>query len=358
SGQSVYQGSTFYVSVRVNTGGASVDTVQANLSYPADKLDFLGLSYGGTSFEIQAEGSGGGGSVRMGRGTISAKSGDLLVATISFKARVTSGSATVSFVGGTEADRAGTVIVSATSGGTYMFTQPPPPPTPVPKDTTAPKISDIKIVNIGLNTANVSWKTNEKASSIVEYGPSKKLGLIASSTNLATAHNIALSTKLLFPGSTYYYQIKSVDAAGNEVKSEVYSFKTKGYKVKLKIVDADGRPLANVKVNLTPGLEKATTDQNGVVVFGDLASGVHSVQVTVEGQVLAQTITVSEEQKPDKIQEFKVKVAAASTSVPVQVATYSGVFVLGLIAALLAVGLVWWRRQSKISKSTKEKKDE
>src|SRR3990170_3504831 len=70
----VYGGSTFSVSVRANTGGAKVNAVQANLTYPADKLDFLGVGTDGTSFEITAEGSGGSGSIRIGRGTVSSKS--------------------------------------------------------------------------------------------------------------------------------------------------------------------------------------------------------------------------------------------------------------------------------------------
>ena len=214
--QGVYQGSTFYVSVRVNTGGSSVNAVQANLSYPTDKLDYWGVGYSGSAFEIQAESSGGGGAIRIARGTISAKSGDLLIGTITFRAKVSSGSAYVSFTSGSEAVKNGQVI-SATSGATYTFTEPAPPPKPKPKDTTAPKISEAKVSGIGLNEAIVIWKTNEKATSVIEYGPSKSLGIIASSTKLVTSHKIALSSKLLFPGTTYYYQIKSKDVAGLKV---------------------------------------------------------------------------------------------------------------------------------------------
>ncbi|HEX7456605.1 MAG TPA: hypothetical protein VF303_04020 [Candidatus Nanoarchaeia archaeon] len=346
-GQSVSQGSTFYVSVRVNTGGSSVDAVQANVSYPADKLDYLGVGYGGTGFEIQAESSGGGGSVRMGRGTLSAKSGDQLIGTITFKAKVSSGSAWVGFTSGSEAVKGGSVVVSATSGATYTFTTPPPPPKPKPKDKTAPKISDVKVVNIGLDTATITWKTNEKATSIVEYGPSKKLGIIASSTKLITTHKIALSSKLLFPGTQFYYQVKSKDAAGNEAKSKLTSFKTKGYKIKLKILGSDGKPLAGVKVTLVPGMEEATTDESGLVTFTDIAPGKLSVNVKVGEQVLAAQIEVSESKKPDETQDIQVKVAGVSGSkVLIEgVATYAAVFFLGLLIAFTAVFLVWWKKR-------------
>lgn len=290
----------------------------------------------------------------MGRGTISAKSGDLLVATISFKAKVSSGNATVSFVGGTEADKAGKVIVSATSAGTYTFTEPPPPPKPKPKDTKAPTISDVQVVDIGLNKATIAWKTNEKAKSIVEYGPSKQLGIMVSNTSLKTSHKISLSTKLLFPGTTYYYVVKSKDAAGNEAKSKLTSFKTSGYNIKLKIIGLEEKPLVGAKITLIPGLETETSDQNGIASFEDVAAGVHSVQVQVGEQVLASIIEVEEADDPEKVQDFDVKVAAAATTKGDLIALADNTPILAVAALLIlliistAGGFIWFRKKKKL----------
>lgn len=351
SGTSVAGGSSFSLYVRVNAT-STVDAVQANLSYPADKLTFLG-SYGGSAFEIQAESSGGGGSIRIGRGTLSAKSGDQLIATISFRAIPSSGSATVAFTSGSEAVKGGSVVVSATSGSTIAFTEPAPAPKPKPKDKTAPKISNIKVTNIGLTAATVSWKTNEKATSVVEYGPSKKLGITTSSTKLKTNHKVVLSSKLLFPGTKFYYRVKSKDGTGNETKSKVTSFKTKGYKIKLTILGSDGKPLTGVGVQLVPGLEEATTDENGLVAFTDVAPGEHSVHVQVGDQTLASTVTVEESDKPDEIQEFDVKVAAAVKQPVENLPVYLGLFLAALAIIGLASGAVWWWKK-KLKKPHKK----
>lgn len=351
SGTSVAGGSSFSLYVRVNAT-STVDAVQANLSYPADKLTFLG-SYAGSAFEIQAENSGGGGSIRIGRGTLAAKSGDQLIATISFRAIPSSGSATVAFTSGSEAVKGGSVVVSATSGSTIAFTKPAPPPKPKPKDKIAPKISNIKVTNIGLTAATVSWKTNEKATSVVEYGLSKKLGVTTSSTKLKTSHKLVLSSKLLFPGTKFFYRVKSKDGAGNETKSKVTSFKTKGYKIKLTILGSDGKPLTDVRVQLVPGLEEATTDENGFAAFTDVAPGEHSVHVQVGDQTLASTVTVEESENPDEIQEFDVKVAAAVKQPIENLPTYLGLFLGALAIIGLASGAVWWWKK-KLKKPNKK----
>ena len=346
--------SYFSVSVRVNAD--TVDAVQANLSYPADKIDFTGLSYGGTGFEIQAEGSGGGGSIRIARGATSAKSGDVLVATISFRAKVDSGSATVSFTSGTEGIKGGSVVANAGSGGTYSFTKPAPEPE---KDKTAPKISDVKAVDIGLNKATITWATNEKATSTVEYGPTEKLGITASSTKLVKSHKVTLSSSLLFPGSKYFYRVKSKDGSGNESKNEIGEFKTKGYTVKIKILDQNEEPLVGVKVQLLSEVKETTTDKNGIATFEDVSPTIHAVHVLVGDQVLASTIEVGEESNVDVPQEFKVKVAF-TTPKGFGIAGANDNVLLVLIVTVLAVivvSFVIWNKKLRLHKGSKPKED-
>ncbi len=123
----VNQNTNFSVEVLVNTGGDSVNAVQANLSYDAAKLEFVNISTTNSAFEIEAENTGGAGTISLGRGTLTAKSGDLLIATITFKALLGSGSATLSFSSGTEALRVSdnAVLTGTSAGGNYSFTTPP-----------------------------------------------------------------------------------------------------------------------------------------------------------------------------------------------------------------------------------------
>lgn len=98
-----------------------------------------------------------------------------------------------------------------------------------PQDSRAPQISDITIEtsNVGLNRQDkaqiaVSWKTDEPATSRVEYG----VGLAgenyekqtAEDGNLTTNHVVILSD--LEPTSPYHLKVNSKDKAGNSAKSD------------------------------------------------------------------------------------------------------------------------------------------
>jgi hypothetical protein len=132
--QTVGPGATFTVQVRENSSTTSVNAVQANLSYPTSLLTFVSIDTTGTAFSIEAQNSGGGGTINIARGTTTPVTGDQLVATITFTATSTSGAATVAFTSGTalvssssNADILGGL--GATGSGTYTV------------DATAPTVS-------------------------------------------------------------------------------------------------------------------------------------------------------------------------------------------------------------------------
>src|SRR3989344_4493429 len=350
SSLTVSQGSSFSVAVRVNTGGSKVDAAQANLSYPTDKLDYLGVSYGGTAFEIQAESSGGGGKVKMGRATISAKSGDLLVGTITFRARVSLGSASVSFTSGTEADKGGSVVVSATSGATYSFKAAPAPPKPKPKDKTAPKISDLKITNLTKTSATVVWKTNENSDSLVDWGPSKKFGLVASNKKLVKSHSIKLDKRLLTPGSTYFYRTKSKDAAGNSAVSDVHKFSEPAYFTQITVNDAEGNNVEGAKVTLV-GIGEASTDENGVATFKDVTPGEHAVLVEYQGKTSSQVIDVADKDGTQsytaKVQGVVAKRGILDDNQTMALGVFAAAFLILVIAFVFRKKLLGYRVFSK-----------
>jgi hypothetical protein len=345
----VSQGSSFSVSIRTNTGGANVNAVQANLSYPADKLDFIGISTGGTSFEITAEGSGGSGSIRIGRGTISAKSGDLLVATVTFRAKPSSGLGSVSFAGGSTVVRASDSknIKPSKIGGTYSFSEAPPAPTPKPKDKTAPKISNVKVKNLTRTSVTIAWTTNEKADSKVKWGPTKNFGVVSTSNKFVKSHSLNLNKKLLTPGSDYYYQVKSKDQAGNEGTSKISSFTVPGFNIKVKVTDENGNPVEGAKVTLTQSLESQYTDQNGVAEFKNASAGTQIVNIEVDGKVLSQNIEVKAT-KEGQVQDFAVAVAGVTKQlVPTNLVIV--IVALGLVAVVL-LGYPAFRRLRKVEK--------
>jgi chitodextrinase len=125
---------TFTVALRENSGTVGVNSIQANMTYPAGLLDFVSIDATGSSFSIEAEAFQSSGVIRVARGNTTAVTGDRLVANITFRTRTTTGAAAVSFTSGTALVNASTNVdilgsLSAAFGGTYTV------------DATAPTVS-------------------------------------------------------------------------------------------------------------------------------------------------------------------------------------------------------------------------
>ena len=97
-----------------------------------------------------------------------------------------------------------------------------PPPT---ADTRAPVISSVAVSAVGQTGATISWRTDEPATTQVAYGTTASYGsTTAVSTALTTSHTQVVSG--LIAGTTYRYQVRSADAAGNPAASADAAFTT------------------------------------------------------------------------------------------------------------------------------------
>jgi hypothetical protein len=92
-------------------------------------------------------------------------------------------------------------------------------------DTKPPDVSSVSD-DSSSNSAKITWKTNENASSRVEYGKSSDYGKVSSQNENVKDHGITL--KDLSSCTEYHYRAKSTDAAGNDGKSTDRTFKTTG----------------------------------------------------------------------------------------------------------------------------------
>ncbi|MCD6177959.1 hypothetical protein J7K03_01705 [bacterium] len=79
-------------------------------------------------------------------------------------------------------------------------------------DVIAPSISEINVKTSDIS-AIVTWKTSESSISWILYGTSTEYGLEIKTSTSTTFHSLTLSG--LLPETTYHYQVKSQDEAGN-----------------------------------------------------------------------------------------------------------------------------------------------
>jgi hypothetical protein len=360
---SIGVGSTLAVTVRLGTGGEGVNGVSAYLAYPTDKLDVSYVRGSGT-FNIEAENSFGGGGIRISRGSINAVSGNVSVATIGFRGKAL-GSATVAFIGGSAAPRASdssdSLDLGSSRGGTFNIVASLPKasakpgqaaqPSDTQDQTTvpAPIISDIKFSKVATNSATISWKTDRKALSQIDYGLEKdRYFLNASDGSLVTDHSLKLEGPLLTPGIKLHLKVSSKDDGGILAQSEDMILQLLGYKVKIKFVDANGQPLKQVQVSIYSDPQTGTTDANGEVTFDNINLGKHLV-VVKEG-VLEKTAEI-EVKDNASIQNFDLKTDLLKT-IPQQrlsLLMLGLIAVIGIIILLISV-IIWKKKRDKNNK--------
>lgn len=92
-------------------------------------------------------------------------------------------------------------------------------------DITAPVISSIQAWDFTASTAEISWETDEPATSVVEYGQTDAYGSTAgSATEYVKNHSVTLTD--LSSVTTYHYRIVTSDGTGNEAFSDDAEFTT------------------------------------------------------------------------------------------------------------------------------------
>lgn len=92
-------------------------------------------------------------------------------------------------------------------------------------DTTPPQITDIAVTPVGSSSVNVTWTTDEFATSAVDYGtePGNHPNTI-SDAYYTKQHAVVMSS--LLPNTTYYFLVSSADQSGNVAASVEQSFST------------------------------------------------------------------------------------------------------------------------------------
>lgn len=331
--RSAAKGSTITVNVYINTD-TGVHGANMTMSYPANLLDFVSIGKS-NAYSIDAPSSGGGGTVTINKGANpgSPASGRQLFAPVRFKVKADTGSATVNVTSGNVYVDSSDIYRGG-SGTTFALTPPAVAPQAPPKDETAPKISDLKVSEVSINSAVITWKTDEASNSVVNYGFNAQYGILAQDNNMVTDHKVTLNPAVLGPVTKVHFQVKSTDAAGNAAQSEDQSLKTKGFTLNLKVTDKNSKkPIKGAVVKLEDS-KTVATDEKGIAKVQDLPGG--TVLGTVTYRDKETFISVNVKPLTD------MKLAVQDGSVAIDAPKSNAVIFVGIFILLLAIAAGVW----------------
>lgn len=137
---SVRQDQNLAVAVRLDPGGDSINAVEAHLAFDVSRFEYISTSFADSAFSNSSPTTGnnpGGGVLKIGRFSLgSPVTVDALVATVTFKSLVASGSTQITFGPSSALDsNTSAEQLDDTVGGSYELTA-PPAPAPPPAATT------------------------------------------------------------------------------------------------------------------------------------------------------------------------------------------------------------------------------
>ena len=124
-----YQGSTVTVTIRESSGSTAVNAIQANISYPTDKMQYVSTDETSSDFSIRLNTTASGNTVSIAVGSVGASlTGDKEVATLHFKIKssTVNQTAMLNFVGGSAmiSPTSNSDVLGYTQGATYNLNRP------------------------------------------------------------------------------------------------------------------------------------------------------------------------------------------------------------------------------------------
>lgn len=136
----IVNGTEFAVEVRIDTNGQTVNAVESQISYPTALLDVVSIDDTSSDFNVAAEEEFSNGTINIAYGSITPKSGDILVTKVSFVSKA-SGIASVNFVNPKIISNvSNTDVLKNSINGTYTISASPTAPvTPTSAPTASPQ---------------------------------------------------------------------------------------------------------------------------------------------------------------------------------------------------------------------------
>lgn len=335
-------GQTFSVNVAVNNGAVATATAQVIVNYDTSKLQLTNLATASEPFETQFGSATTGGTIDVTRASLNGDvTGSNNFMRLTFKA-LSAGSSSMTVASGSsilKADDSSQIWNEVQTSATYTVTTPATPtPTPTPttpsnptptspstptsetpatpttptdNTTETPENSsqdqnpietnpsatgvleeEPQVAERKLKKAVITLRTKKPVTAKILYGVDGQLISSTPESELSTQQRISLDPALLVAGRTYSYKVVLTDEGGNVTETETKTFRAAGYKLRLVLEDADGNPLARIKVQLRSEPREGTTGDDGIVEFEDVELGDHTAYYSVNGNDQQQTLSV------------------------------------------------------------------
>lgn len=220
----IVSGNTFTVQVRVNTNGQLTNAFQSDITYPTALLDVVSVDNTGSAYEIQAVNTAvpGSGVISLASGSITPKSGNLLINTITFRGK-SSGLAQVRFSNPIVASSVtNTDVLKSVGTGDYTISAvaatatvtPAATVTPLPA-TSTPTVAPTGVVVNTPTTAPITIQMpTVDVKPVATYNPSITL----TGTKLATVTSILInnsSANVTLPSSTTWNYTGNLQIGNN-----------------------------------------------------------------------------------------------------------------------------------------------
>jgi hypothetical protein len=88
----------------------------------------------------------------------------------------------------------------------------------------SPAISGVTVASVGSTSTTVTWTTNEKTDSFVNFSQDTNYCGVRNTGQFATQHSVVIPG--LAPGTAYFFRISATDLNGNQILSGNYTFTT------------------------------------------------------------------------------------------------------------------------------------
>jgi hypothetical protein len=133
-----------------------------------------------------------------------------------------------------------------------------------------PLVSNIVVTGITINSATITWTTDQSASSYVAYGTTLSYGNWVADSTLSTSHTITLTN--LSPGTVYHFRVTSTNAYGFSSSSGDLVFETQRPALALVITSpTNGAQINRPDIMVRGTVNNLRGNETGVTVNGKVA---------------------------------------------------------------------------------------